>query len=287
MGVVELVGIRNLINRARRETLLMFVALQQQDRIQAVFAATRARIALAGAERQFAAWAGDVTGWNGVGELLAAVRAWAQPGLDECALAIRSCREFYECLAHRSASGVNAICADDAILSVLDLDDLDLSGATFRRARIEQCHMVTSTLSRGCFDEAKVDRSDLSRTNLERSRWCGAVVTGSRLAGAVMIDTTLDGARFVECDLRGVDLSIVNRGELATSLRAEFVRCDLRESKWCRRVLSGARLIDCKLYGSHGPPVLDGTEIERSDLSSKGDGSMIVPASEVVRLWEC
>jgi uncharacterized protein YjbI with pentapeptide repeats len=264
----------------------MFIALQRADNMRAVFASARARVALAAAERRFAGYARGSAS-DGLAELLIAVRAWAQPGLDKCAIAIRSCAELHRFLTQAAADEPWEVLADDTMLSALDLDDLDLSGATFRRASIDSCHMAASILARACFDGAGIDRCNLARANLERSSWCAARVTGTRLAGAVMVDTMLDAAVFVDCDLRGVDMSIVNRGALATSVRAEFIRCDLRESKWDHRVLSGVRMTDCRLHGTHGTPVLDGTEIERADLSPGGDGSQIALAADVRRLWNC
>jgi uncharacterized protein YjbI with pentapeptide repeats len=54
-----------------------------------------------------------------------------------------------------------------------------------------------------------------------------------------------------------------------------FIRCDLRDTNWSGRTLVRVQLVNCKLAGAHGAPVLEDTLILRPDLSPSDDGTLI------------
>lgn len=283
MGVKELIEIRKLINQARRDTLAMFVAMQREDQDRVVLAATRARVALAAADRTVQAWDSQIAiTMSSVIALLRSTRALAQSGFSHVPTE-KSVSEAYWLLARVMSAPI--VDASRTELVELDLDDLDLAGASFGSARLTRCRMVASTLTQACFADAALDTCDLARANLERTTWLATRAVSSRFAGAMMTDTVLDRASFLDCDLRGADLSVVKCGPFASAARVELIDCDLRETSWRGRVLRGLRMEGCKVYGMRGAPVLEGVEIERCDLSSKGDGSQIASGQEVSSKW--
>ena len=91
---------------------------------------------------------------------------------------------------------------------------------------------------------------------------------------------------FLDCDFRGADLAVGELGAPITMTGAQFVRCDLRWSRWCNRTLAGVRFVGCKLHGVIGRPLVGAVVIDRPDLSPDGDGSWIASLDEVLALWE-
>ncbi len=277
-----------LINDVARYSLIAYVALQRSDHERAVFGAARARIALDTAERMLR----DGPALDPFGkrllDLLAMVRACAERVLVDESTCAPEPPEFYWRLAQAAVVGeISALDLSEADLAGFDLHDLELPGSRMWGARIRKCRITATLLSRACFDECLMADCDFERSNLERSSWRRATVARARFVGTVFADAILDRAVFIECDFRGADLSAAKLGSRATNTGARFLRCDLRETRWDQRVLTGVRIEDCKMYGIHGGPTLDGTEIHGADLSVAGDGSLAATAGDVVRAWGC
>lgn len=124
-----------------------------------------------------------------------------------------------------------------------------LQGASFKAARMSSCS----------FRESHASRSDWSKADCE----------------AIMFDrcelqnATFDGARFKDCSFLGHRLDGTHDfAHLATTRGARFEDCDLRETDWRGRNLSGATFVRCKLAGAKGRPVeMVGVTLEGCDVS--------------------
>ena len=192
-----------------------------------------------------------------------------------------------------------------AVLTDVTLDRADLSftrlhgailttvrarGAGFAHAMIAgttltDCDFTDAGMALANLGDATILRCRFTNANLERTAWYRSTLTGCNLAGSRLANAALDRAVFTDCDLRGATLALVTHGVLGTSKEAEFIRCDLRDTRWDGRDLFRVRFVGCKLAGAAGTPVLEATVIERPDLSPAGDGSQIGTARDVLRLW--
>lgn len=160
-----------------------------------------------------------------------------------------------------------------------------IRGARLARVTLEGCDFGASAFMDADFDASRLEACDFGRANLAGSSWSTARASRTCFAGAMMTDTRIDHMSFADCDLRGVDFSVVNRGGLATSTGVLFLRCDLRETNWNARWLSSARFVDCKLHGAFGRPVVGMLDIQRPDLSPEGNASRIGTPGDVLRAW--
>lgn len=91
-------------------------------------------------------------------------------------------------------------------------------------------------------------------------------------------------AVFLDCDFQGAALAGGDLGMRATMTGAQFLRCDLRRSRWAKRTLAGVRFVRCKLHGVLGPD-FDGVIIDQPDLSIDDDGSWSGALGDVLALW--
>lgn len=274
--------IDGLIDNIARDAITLDVSMQRGDLETGKLAAVRARLALATANR--IAHEEDPVE-SRVLERLVLVHAYLHRGLQDRRLQLGEEAFQYAQLAATIGSSDFLVDASDANLADVVLHAVSLSYGNFRNARLFQCSISASALIRTRFDGSIVVHSDFARSDLARSAWSRGAVARSRFTGAGFVDATLDRVVFTDCDLRGADLSAPNLGHRAGAEGVRFVRCDLRETCWTGRALRGARIVDCKMFGVHGSATLDGTEIHGCDLSAAGDGSLIVGASEVLRVW--
>jgi uncharacterized protein YjbI with pentapeptide repeats len=274
--------IDRLIDSIARDAISLDVAMQRGDLEVGKLAAIRARLALASANR-LAQDADPVD--PHVIERLVLVHAYLQRGLQDRRAELGEDAFQYAQLAAAVGSDDFLVDASDADLADVELHAVSLSYASFRNARLFQCSISASALVRARFDGCTVVRSDFARSDFARSVWSRGTVARSRFSGAAFVDATLDRVVFTDCDFRGADLSAPNLGHRAGSEGVRFVRCDLRDTGWVGRALRGARILDCKMHGVHGSATLEGAEIHGSDLSAAGDGSLIVGASDVLRIW--
>lgn len=264
MGEGEGVDVDGLLNSASRDALAMHFALLGGDPFRAARAAVRSRYAVEIVTRLD----GERTAEHE--RMLAQTRRLLSLWPDADAIDVERAER-----THLLLVDTGPLVARDLDLAGLDVRALDLSRIAMRGTRLADCRFAASVLAGGCFDECVMASCDFARSDFERSSWIRATVARTSLAGAVLRDAILDGAMFVECDLRGADLSLRRRGLTASMARARFVRCDLRDTNWADRVLSGVRIIDCKLHGVQGKPTLDTAEIQDADMSPHGDGSAV------------
>jgi uncharacterized protein YjbI with pentapeptide repeats len=171
---------------------------------------------------------------------------------------------------------------------LLDLDarGVSLDGATAIEARLSRVNLAGASMQ-GANLQAVVARDcDFSGASLTYSQWHGATVIRCSFNGAVLREFSSDAAVFLDCDFQGADLAVGELGARVTMAGAQFLRCDLRRSRWCNRTLAGVRLIGCKLHGVLGPPRFSGVIIDHPDLSMEGDGSWTGSLVDVLALWE-
>ena len=297
-------AIDELLTVARRETLLLAVAIGAIDDEGATVATARLRWAI-GSARHLIATLGDEHierhAWK-LDRVANRAQRWL---VAEPAQPLREIGGLVDRLAARRVGRGPGIVADDAALIDLDLDDLDLSrislchamlteitarragcdAADARSTRWLRCQLEDSSLAMTVFSGSALEHCDLSRANLEGASWHRATLSQCRLPGAVLVDARLDRAVLTDCDLRGANLEIARSPEVASLAGARLVRCDLRDTRWAGRELGGATLIDCKLSGARGAATLAGAVIERPDVSPLGDGSVIATPRELAARW--
>ena len=298
-------AIASLLSVARRETLLLAIANGVSDDDGAAVASARLRWAIGSARQQIATFWQDPRVQRCVDQLDRVANRAQRWLTDEPPRSLQAIGELVDRVALRRSRRAAAIEAAHVSLVDLDLDELELGrillhGAslteiTARRAswdaadasstRWLHCRLEAGSLAMAVFTGSTLERCDLARANLEGTSWHRAVLSHCKLPRAELIDARLDRAVFTECNLRGADLEIVRSPDVATLVGARFVRCDLRETNWGGRDLGGAALIDCKLFGAHGAPQLDGALIERPDISILADGSKIALPGEVATGW--
>ena len=139
--------------------------------------------------------------------------------------------------------------------------------------------------------DVELERAQLSSLSLDNARivrgsFAAAVMHIAKLPSAKIESTVFDGAQLQRSDMRGADFGREPGGADATTAGARFERCDLRETTWEGRDLSGASFIRCKLGAMTGrPAAIAGVTISEPDLSPAGDGSDIANAREVLALW--
>ena len=121
-----------------------------------------------------------------------------------------------------------------------ELNGAKIKGGSFKGADLKTAELVGTTL----------EGTDCSETELDHSEWKGATAVGVRFERAVFGEANLDKATFRGCDFRNADFS----AEDPASTKARFENCDLRDSKWDGRDLSGAVFSGCKLAGISGKP---------------------------------
>lgn len=189
---------------------------------------------------------------------------------------------------------------DDLELDDLDFARIDLAGTTLtditaRRAilddanltssRLLRCDLEAIALGRASLRESVLEACELARANLESSTLVNASASRCGFQQARLADTWLDGAIFTDCDFRDATFEVTRTARTGGTIGAQFVRCDLRHTRWTGRHLARAVVIDCKLYGAQGDLTVSGAELLRPDLSPVGDGSQIGAESDVVASW--
>ncbi|MGN6108367.1 MAG: pentapeptide repeat-containing protein [Kofleriaceae bacterium] len=297
-----LAGFQEQIDAAHRRTSRLAAALDRYDNAQAVAATELLCRALISAEQLASLLAcKDADAHQFAKEKLRATLRGAVPRL---VLASRSMKEVEDVLL-RFHNLPDEATTDPRRNAVLREDDArwasgQLSGTRLRalrargwrlrgvhltRTHLENCDFGASALLDADFDASRVESCDFGRANLSSSSWSTARASRTSFAGAMMTDTRIDHMTFADCDLRGADFSVVNRGGLATATGALFLRCDLRETNWNARWLSSVRFVDCKLHGTFGRPVVGMIDIQRADLSPEGNGSRPASAGDVLRSW--
>jgi uncharacterized protein YjbI with pentapeptide repeats len=171
---------------------------------------------------------------------------------------------------------------------LLDLDarGVSLDGATAIEARLARVNLAGASMQGADMTAVLARDCDFSGASLACARWDGATAIRCSFGRAELTDLSADGALFLDCDFQGADLGAGALGARVTMAGAQFLRCDLRRSRWCNRTLAGVRFIRCRLHGVLGPPHFDGVAIDHPDLSIDGDGSWVGSLDEVLALWE-
>lgn len=254
-------AIEQLLSVARRETLMLAAASAAVDDAAAAIASARLRWAI-GSARTLIAGPGGGGHAERLDRLAERARRWLA---GEPPRPLREIGGLVERAAQRDRRAP-AIRADHAALVDLDLDDLELArlslcgarlvdvglrrarciAADARDSRWLRCALDCAALSTAVFAGAHLERCDLSCARLTATSWHRAVLAGCTLRGASLVDARLDRAVFRDCDLRGADLAIARSPHVAPLAGTEFVRCDLRDTRWRGRELAGASFVDCR-----------------------------------------
>lgn len=158
----------------------------------------------------------------------------------------------------------------------LNSNGRDLQNASFHGLHVSRSKFLTD-LRDATLVDAFIERCDFTYARLERTIWQRTCITHSFYRDALFGNATLDDVAFFDCDLRDADFSLFEtRG--ATMSSTQFIRCDLRGSRWVGRDLSSAgstiEFINCQLHGM----VCDSNprSVSRADISPQGDGSWVM-----------
>jgi len=114
----------------------------------------------------------------------------------------------------------------------LDAQRVRLDGATAIEARLSRVNLAGASLRQTNFQAVLARDCDFSSADLVGARWYGGTAIRCSFAGAELVDLGADRAVFLDCDLQGVDLSVGELGARVTMTGAQFLRCDLRWSRW-------------------------------------------------------
>jgi uncharacterized protein YjbI with pentapeptide repeats len=122
---------------------------------------------------------------------------------------------------------------------LLDLDarGANLDGAIAIEARLSRVNLTGASMQDMNLRGVLARDCDFSDTNLANAQWHGGTVARCSFNGAELWDLSADRAVFLDCDFHGADLSVGELGEHATMIGAQFLRCDLRWSRWENRLL--------------------------------------------------
>lgn len=170
--------------------------------------------------------------------------------------------------------------AEEAALSALHFDGLDISARVSRLVDIEGCLFEATSLAGGQLDKVtlidsvfrqcdlanvRLTHSSLARVALTGCRTTGLVVTGSTLRHVTLRDcmadlsvfrfATLTNVELVDCRLQGADFFSADLGG------AVFRRCDLTRGEFSQAKARGAVFVDCVWDGVRGVSSLAGATI--------------------------
>lgn len=285
--------VRELTAFVRRHTLVLMCAVNEQNADFANVVAIRVRDALEEAQRLAAGERNSEVS----GLVLTAART-ASPWLKRVARtmqlaprtrgALDASPEFPTDLCDRDVTG--------AVFEHLDIGGMVVTnlcgqGAAIRiamadGARLAHCELISCELGRSTLDGCVIEHCRFDHSSLEATSWFTTETVGCSFLGASFVDSRLDQVVFRDCDFQGADFSIVDSTMPDAAVRALFVRCDLRNTRWSRRSLSECHFFECKFYAAHGAPFsTEHVEIVRPDLSRQADRSKIGTARDVLAMW--
>jgi uncharacterized protein YjbI with pentapeptide repeats len=270
--------LQEIFTTARRHESALAIALQVADPIVGLVAAARLRQTLLRATAAADDLAARQPSWQGV---LAAEFREVTRGMYELlqrAPTSAGDRDLQKFTRWVLAYGRSTSALDGPHLYELDAAGTDLAGARLLGIHAVRCRFITA-MPHARFEDAYIDLSDFTYSNLWRSAWLRTRVHRSHFREASLSGAVLDRTTFIDCDLRGADLSVDEVALPATAGRVQFIRCDLRGSNWTGRDLSRVKLLDCKLYGVAGVDLTARLQIARADVSAAGDGSRVIHAA--------
>lgn len=170
--------------------------------------------------------------------------------------------------------------SDDALLSGLEFDGIDLGARTARLIDIEGCRLTGTTLAESRLDKLTVvdsvlDHCDIANVSLDHSSMTRVELIGCRATGLVvpnllvrhllvrecLLDmssfrfATLTNAVFVDCRMTRADFV---SADLTSAI---FRRCDLTGVELSQVKARGALFVDCNWDGVRGLPSLNGATV--------------------------
>ncbi len=176
-------------------------------------------------------------------------------------------------------------------LADLEMEDCVLNGASFVSSNMDRAHMVRCRLVQADLRITRLRTTDIvgcdfSQTLLDRADLKSAALKETSFRGAFVYDATLDDAIIGYCNWRNADLGCQKMAHLCTAVGTWFLHCDLRDTHWEGRRLQDARFTECRFYGIHGTPVIEGRcTIERPNMAA-GDREEMGTAEQVLEMWK-
>jgi len=151
---------------------------------------------------------------------------------------------------------LNRVSFDNADLREARLEKARLLGAYLKDANLDGAHLNNATLSEAIFEDAKLRKAKLNGAVMKKTRFAGADLTEADLSGADVEAANFDGAI-----LHG---TIFDRPRLQNSslIGADLRHANLASADLRGAALSGAQLRNASLRGS----LLQGANLVGADL---------------------
>ena len=160
-----------------------------------------------------------------------------------------------------------------ATLDQIELLDVDASAASFESASMRATKIQGGTYTQAIFtyadlDNVTIDGANLAGASFHNTFWNGGAVTKTNLAGTRFGNAKLDNVVFKDCDFRGSSFAAPEELPEPLTRSVRFESCDLRDTDWAGRDLTGATFVGCKLSGAHGAPKATArVTVENCDVS--------------------
>ena len=165
----------------------------------------------------------------------------------------------------------------DAYLELARLDKTVLTRCTFERADLAGSSVAEAVITGGNWKRARlaalllmgarVTETDFSHSDLERSLWTDARVSGAIFDGARFGNGRFDRAVFERCRFRDASFAKLLDTPEPTSTDAQFIDCDFSGTDWTARNLKNTTFVRCTFKGARGKPVAtDGLTVRDCDV---------------------
>ena len=194
-----------------------------------------------------------------------------------------------------------------------DLQRLDMAGVNLTKARLSGCNLRGADLSHAILRGAELDGAELSSTKFVEADLREAKISDTRLTLADMRSARLESALLINADMWGVKLthSKMHKAQLARASvweadlrgaqmthmnlwRASFVKSnmqevdlsgsDMRLASFSEVDLTGAKIIDCNVYGTSAWNLeLDHTIQRNLVINNSLEGGITVDNLEVAQ----
>jgi uncharacterized protein YjbI with pentapeptide repeats len=143
---------------------------------------------------------------------------------------------------------------DSVELIDVDASDANLESVSMRSTRIVRGRYVKTRFAAADLEDAQIEDADLTNASFDLTFWKGGTVRGAKMTGNRFGNARIEGTVFQRCELRGSSFAAPEALPEPTTQGVRFEDCDLRETDWAGRDLSGVSFVRCKLTGAHGAP---------------------------------
>ena len=145
--------------------------------------------------------------------------------------------------------------------NIIDLKDVDLSGADLSGVKLNEANLRFAMLSRANVSRAGLRGADFTKADLVGANLRGVDLSSADLSGAYLDHAKLSRGYLQNANLRGAHLSRADLSE-ASLFKADFHRAQLDGANLCSANLSAAKLSVANLQSAD----LHGANLSEADL---------------------